>query len=232
MAAARRSLPANSPSTSGTMSSATRLSPTPSSIPSSTTPIGWNWAGRPCASSKPTNRQNPRLGHPQNKPPAAQAHRPSRQKETRNDRRAQFLARPGGSTGTSRTRRCISHEGTPPRARVPPIDYRDGLSPRLTSKEETDITTIIQRRPQHPRRSGRDQSEQLVAIRRNEWSRSSECALMGRIFADGETLVANTAPIIEVERTQRRCCIAALEVAGQSACTVWATFRTRERPVA
>ena len=46
----------------------------------------------------------------------------------------------------------------------------------MTSKEETDITTIIQRRPQHPRRTGRDQSEQLVAIRRNEWSRSSECA--------------------------------------------------------
>jgi transcriptional regulator with GAF, ATPase, and Fis domain len=46
----------------------------------------------------------------------------------------------------------------------------------LTSKEETDITTIIQPRPQHPRRTGRDQSEQLVAIRRNEWSRSSECA--------------------------------------------------------
>jgi hypothetical protein len=37
----------------------------------------------------------------------------------------------------------------------------------LTSKEEIDITTIIQRRPQHPRRTGRDQSEQLVAIRRN-----------------------------------------------------------------
>jgi hypothetical protein len=70
--------------------------------------------------------------------------------------------------------RAASHEGTPRRARVPPIDYRD-LSPCLTSKEETDITTIIQRRPQHPRRSGRDQSEQLVAIRRNEWSRSSEC---------------------------------------------------------
>ena len=67
----------------------------------------------------------------------------------------------------SRTRRCISHAGTPRRARVPPIDYRDGFSACLTSKEETDITTIIQRRPQHPRRTGRDQSEQLVAIRRN-----------------------------------------------------------------
>jgi hypothetical protein len=71
-----------------------------------------------------------------------------------------------------------AHKGTPRRARVPPIDYRDGLTPCLTSKEETDITTIIQRRPQHPRRTGRDQSEQLVAIRRNEWSRSSECALL------------------------------------------------------
>ena len=155
-----------------------------------TTPIGWNWTGRPCASSKPTNRQNPRLGHPQNKPPAAQAYRPSRQKETRNDRRAQLPVRPGGSTGTSRTRRCISHEGTPRRARVPPIDYRDGLSPCLTSKEETDITTIIQRRPQHPRRTGRDQSEQLVAIRRNEWSRSSECAETALDWAAGDRTTA------------------------------------------
>jgi hypothetical protein len=60
-------------------------------------------------------------------------------------------------------------QGPPARAAASamPIDYRDGLSPCLTSKEETDITTIIQRRPQHPRRTGRDQSEQLVAIRRN-----------------------------------------------------------------
>jgi len=48
-----------------------------------------------------------------------------------------------------------------------PVDYRDGLSRCLTNTQETDITTIIQRRSQHPRRSGRDQSEQLVAIRRN-----------------------------------------------------------------
>ena len=31
------------------------------------------------------------------------------------------------STGTSRARRCVSREGTPQRARVPPIDYGDGL---------------------------------------------------------------------------------------------------------
>jgi hypothetical protein len=37
-------------------------------------------------------------------------------------------ARPGGSTGTSRARRCVGREGTPRRARVPPVDYRDGLS--------------------------------------------------------------------------------------------------------
>ena len=36
--------------------------------------------------------------------------------------------RPGGSTGTSRARRRVSREGTPRRARVPPVDYRDGLS--------------------------------------------------------------------------------------------------------
>jgi hypothetical protein len=38
-------------------------------------------------------------------------------------------ARPGGSTGTSRARRRVSCKGTPRRARVPPVDYRDGLSP-------------------------------------------------------------------------------------------------------
>ena len=75
---------------------------------------------------------------------------------TRNDRRAQLPARPGGSTGTSRARRRVSREGTPRRARVPPIDYRDGLSPCLTNLQETDITTIIQRRRQHPRHTGRD----------------------------------------------------------------------------
>ena len=101
---------------------------------------------------------------------------PNPQKETRDDRRAHLPARPGGSTGTSRARRGVSREGTPRRARVSPVDYRDGLSRCLTNTQETDITTIIQRRSQHPRRSGRDQSEQLVAIRRNEWSRSSECA--------------------------------------------------------
>jgi hypothetical protein len=34
----------------------------------------------------------------------------------------------------------------------------------LTSHQETDITTIIQRRRQHPRHTGRDRSEQVVAI--------------------------------------------------------------------
>jgi hypothetical protein len=42
---------------------------------------------------------------------------------------AQLFARPGGSTGTSRARRRVSCKGTPHRARVPPVDYRDGLSP-------------------------------------------------------------------------------------------------------
>jgi hypothetical protein len=37
-------------------------------------------------------------------------------------------ARPGGSTGTSRARRRVSYGGTPRRARVPPVDYRDGLA--------------------------------------------------------------------------------------------------------
>ena len=39
----------------------------------------------------------------------------------------QSTGRPRGSTGTSRARRCVSHEGTAQRARVPPIDYGDGL---------------------------------------------------------------------------------------------------------
>jgi hypothetical protein len=41
----------------------------------------------------------------------------------------QLSARPGGSTGTSRARRRVSCKDTPRRARVPPVDYRDGLSP-------------------------------------------------------------------------------------------------------
>jgi hypothetical protein len=46
----------------------------------------------------------------------------------------------------------------------------------LTNLQETDITTIIQWRRHNPRHTGRDRSEQVVAIRRNGWSRSSECA--------------------------------------------------------
>ena len=61
--------------------------------------------------------------------------------------------------------------GPPRRARAPPIDYGDGLSPSLTNPQGTDITTIAQRRRQHPRRPGRDRSERLVAIRWNGWSR-------------------------------------------------------------
>jgi hypothetical protein len=49
----------------------------------------------------------------------------------------------------------------------------------LTNPQETDITTIIQRCHQHPSRTGRDRSEQVVAIRRYQWSRSSECASLG-----------------------------------------------------
>jgi hypothetical protein len=75
----------------------------------------------------------------------------------------------------------IDPKCTPRRARVPPIDYRDGLSPCLTNSQETDITTVIQRRRQHPRRTaGRDRSEQVVAIRRNGWSRSSVCPTQRR----------------------------------------------------
>src|SRR5450631_3544290 len=180
MATARCSSPANYPEINGTTSSASRRSPTPSSIASSTTPIGWNWTGRPCANSKPPSRPKLMLDHPRRKPPGPYLRQPSQQKGIRNDRRAQLPARPGGSTGTSRARRCASREGAPRHARVPPIDYRDGLSPSLTNQQENDITTIIQRRRQHPRHTGRDRSEQVVAIRRNRWSRSSVCPIVER----------------------------------------------------
>jgi hypothetical protein len=70
---------------------------------------------------------------------------------------------PVGQTGTSRTRRCVSREGAPRRARVPPINYRAGLSPCLTNLQETDITTIIQWRRYNSIRAT------LVAIDRNRW---------------------------------------------------------------
>src|SRR3984893_7077883 len=146
------------------MSSASPRSRTPSSIALSTMPIGWNWTGRPCANSKPPSRPKLMPDHPRRKPPGPYLRQPSQQKGIRDDRRAQLPARPGGSTGTSRARRCASREGAPRHARVPPIDYRDGLSPCLTSHQETDITTIIQRRRQRPRNTGRNRSEQLVAI--------------------------------------------------------------------
>src|SRR5450755_3911964 len=164
MATARCSSPANYPEINGTTSSASRRSPTPSSIASCTTPIGWNWTGRPCVKSMPPSRLKLMLDHPRRKSPAPYLRQPSQQKGIRNDRRAQLPARPGGSTGTSRARRCASRESAPRRARVPPIDYRDGLSPCLTSHQETDITTTIQRRRQRPRHTGRNRSEQVVAI--------------------------------------------------------------------
>src|SRR5450755_2742809 len=164
MATARCSSPANYPEINGTTSSASRRSPTPSSIASCTTPIGWNWTGRPCVKSMPPSRLKLMLDHPRRKSPAPYLRQPSQQKGIRNDRRAQLPARPGGSTGTSRARRCASRESAPRRARVPPIYYRDGLSPCLTSHQETDITTTIQRRRQRPRHTGRNRSEQVVAI--------------------------------------------------------------------
>src|SRR5450631_3060121 len=164
MATARCSSPANYPEINGTTSSASRRSPTPSSIASCTTPIGWNWTGRPCVKSMPPSRLKLMLDHPRRKPPAPYLRQPSQQKGIRNDRRVQLPARPGGRRVISQTSRCASRESAPRRARVPPIDYRDGLSPCLTSHQETDITTTIQRRRQRPRHTGRNRSEQVVAI--------------------------------------------------------------------
>ena len=53
----------------------------------------------------------------------------NRQKERADDRGAQSPSRPGGPTGTPRARRRVSHQGTPRRARVLPVDYRDGFAP-------------------------------------------------------------------------------------------------------
>ena len=58
---------------------------------------------------------------------------------------------PVGSTGTSRARLYAPHGGTPRRARVPPIDYGDGLASYLTPEGNTEIKKCIQRRPLAPR---------------------------------------------------------------------------------
>ena len=71
---------------------------------------------------------------------------PSHKRLTQNDHRDPFSGRPGGSTGTSHARRCVCREGTARRARVPPIDYRDGLLPCLTNPRQTDINGYIQLR--------------------------------------------------------------------------------------
>jgi hypothetical protein len=39
--------------------------------------------------------------------------------------------------------------GTAQRARVPPIDYGDGLAPHLTPTGNTEVAKCIQRCPQH-----------------------------------------------------------------------------------
>ena len=62
---ARRSWPRNCQSRAGTRSLATRRSPTPSSIASSTTPTGWRWRVTPCArTGAPTPRPPPKEDPP------------------------------------------------------------------------------------------------------------------------------------------------------------------------
>ena len=66
-----------------------------------------------------------------------------------------------------RARRRVSREGTPRRTRVPPVDYRDGLSPCLTCPST--------RRRLTSRTSSNgalSTCAALVAIDRNSWSRS------------------------------------------------------------
>jgi len=81
----------------------------------------------------------------------------------------------------------------------------------LTNPWETDITTFIQRRCQHPRRTGRDRSEYRVAIRWNGWSRSSVCAIScddkvaaaatNRVGRDGD--VSRHAEMVAMSEAQR-----------------------------
>ena len=126
---------------------------------------------------------------------------PSHKRLTKNDHRDPVSGRPGGSTGTSHARRCVCREGTARRARVPPIDYRDGLLPCLTNPRQTDINGYIQRRYEHPRHTGRDRSEQVVAIDRNEWSQSSECARQAMIDRTHDLPLTRQAKVLKLSRS-------------------------------
>lgn len=78
--------------------------------------------GPQCASLKPPKESSRRRSPRRPLQPMA-----SRPREQRNETQARHPGRPRGSTGTSRARRCVSRGGTPQRARVPPVDYGDGL---------------------------------------------------------------------------------------------------------
>ena len=93
-----------------------RRSVTLFSIASFTTPIGSSSTARRCARSKPPKRSSPRR----------QTMWKTSRKEQRNEPKSSHPGRPRGPTGTSPARRCVSHGGTPRRARVPPVDYGDG----------------------------------------------------------------------------------------------------------
>ena len=105
----------------------------PFSIALSTLLIACSWMDHQCASSRPSliraalSRSLTRSDPPLHKPRIRLL--TNRQKAQADDRAGQSPGRPGGSTGTPRARRRVSHEGTPRRARVPPVDYRDGLAP-------------------------------------------------------------------------------------------------------
>jgi IstB-like ATP binding protein len=121
--------------------------PTPSWIASSTTPTESNSPATACESSRSAKRR-PRLQCPQRKCRKTQAHpHLPRQKRTGNDRRARLAARPGGSTGFLPRAPPRRLWGTPRRARVPPVDYRDGLLPCLINEPlrltRTKIENII-----------------------------------------------------------------------------------------
>ncbi len=150
------------------MLSANRLSPTRSSIASFTMPIGWNWTDRPCASSKPPRRCNPirvRLKMTRCQAPARRSLKP--QKENQDE--CPFDRGPPRWVNRDLPRAPPRRPwGTPRRARVPPVDYRDGpLHPFcILDQPPATVTSTL-----HPTDVFHMRST-LVGINWNGWSRS------------------------------------------------------------
>ena len=98
----------------GTMLSASPLLPTPFSIASSTTLIASSSMAPRCASSKPSEATEPTAAR------TVRGRWQALQREQKEEPQTAASRLPRGSTGTSRAHRCVSREGTPRHARVPP----------------------------------------------------------------------------------------------------------------